>query len=100
MYAITRLDLPQPHRTIQVAHAVIAATLTYGDVLRTHPHLVVCAVPDETSLADLFEGLKLQGVPCCAYYENDMDDALTAVATGLLAGEARRPLRRLVLLKD
>lgn len=54
---------------------------------------------DEDSLTELFERLEREGVPCCAYYESDMDDALTAVATGLLEGGARRPLRCLPLLK-
>jgi hypothetical protein len=77
---------------------VLAATLAYGDAGRTHPHLVVCAVADERHLAELFERLKLQGVPCVAYYEDDLNNSLTAVATGLLVGEERRPLRRLPLL--
>lgn len=98
VYAITRLDLPHPHRSVQVGHALIAATLAYGTSKATHPHLIVCAVEDEQSLAEAFNRLKDQGVPAVAYYESDFGEALTAVATGLLRGEERRPLRRFPLL--
>jgi uncharacterized protein Usg len=99
VYAVTRQDLPQPHLTVQVAHAAIAATNTYGRPNETHPHLVVCTVFDERELANTFERLKRQGVPCCAFYEDDLDGALTAVATAPLRGDARRPLQWLRLLR-
>ncbi len=99
LYAVTRRDLPPPHRTVQVAHAVLAATHSYGNPHLTHPHLVVCAVENEKALEDLFESLKQQSVPVVAFYEDDLDDQLTAIATGLLAGDERKPLRWLPLLK-
>ncbi len=97
VYAITHLDLPQPHRTVQVAHGIIAAGNAFPFPCH-HPHLVVCAVPDEDALAGLFNRLKDAGVPCCAYYEDDRAEELTCVATGPLKGNQRQPLRRLPLL--
>lgn len=99
VYVLTRLDLPQPHRSVQIAHAVLAATLSFGSSKVTHPHLVVCVVADEAELDAAFNRLKEQDVPCCAYYEDDMANALTAVATGLLVGKERQPLRRYSLMK-
>jgi hypothetical protein len=98
VYLISRLDLPRNHLTVQAAHAAIAATLTYGQPGRTHPHLVVCAVKDEVELEAAFEKLKESGVPVVAYREDDMGDALTAVCTAPLMGEERRPLKRFRLL--
>ncbi len=99
VYAITRRDLPQPHATVQVAHAILAATNAFiGGTPIHHPHLVVCAVEDEAALEACFNALKDAGVPCCAWMEDDMEDALTAIATAPLYGDARRPLRRLPLL--
>lgn len=83
---------------MQVAHATLAATNTFGNPKATHPHLIVCAVPDESTLNDLFESLKEQGCPCCSWREDDFQDALTAIATAPLFGDARKPLRRLPLL--
>lgn len=98
VYAITRMDLPHPHLTVQVAHAVLAATNAFGRPHQTHPHLIVCAVADEQALAEAFNELKDAGVPCCGWYEDDMANALTAVATAPLRHDARRPLKGFRLL--
>lgn len=81
-----------------MAHAAIATVFAYGEPNNTHPHLVVCAVENESQLDDLFNDLKGQGVRCCGYTEPDMDNSLTAIATAPLRGEQRRPLRKLRLL--
>lgn len=65
---------------------------------KPHPNLVVCSVTSEADLDAAFNRLKEQGVPCCAWYEDDMGHALTAVATAPLFGDQRRPLRRFKLL--
>lgn len=98
VYVVTRLDIPAPHVTVQVAHAAIAATFAFGKPNETHPNLVVCAVRDEPELAAAFERLKEQGVPCCAWYEDDMGKALTAATAAPLEGKARRPFRDFKLL--
>ena len=64
------------------------------------PHLVLCGVENEMALNDAFNRLKDQGVPCCGEYEPDfVGHPLTAVATGPLVGDARKPLRQFRLLK-
>lgn len=90
---------PQPHLAIQIAHAVLAATNTFiGSAAVTHPNLVVCGVPDETALGDVFNRLKETGVPYCSWTEDDMGGSLTAIATGILRGGERKPFRRFKLL--
>lgn len=98
VYVVTRLDLPQPHLTVQVTHAAIAATFAFGEPHRTHPNLVVCAVANECELDALFNRLKEKGVRVCAWYEEDMDKQLTAIATAPLRGAERKPLKRLKLI--
>lgn len=63
-----------------------------------HPHMVHLGVSGEAELSELFERLKEKGVPCVAWYEDDMDDQLTAVATVPLEKKARRAFRQLQLL--
>lgn len=99
VYVLSRLDLPHSVRSVQIAHAAIAAERAYGEPKKTHPHLVVCAVANEQELADVFNRLKEQGVPCCAWYEDDLDNQLTAVATGPLRGAERNPVRYFKLLR-
>jgi hypothetical protein len=78
----------------------MAAVNTFGFTPdKPHPNLVVCAVADETELAAAFNRLKEQGVPCCAWMEEDMGGQMTAVATAPLVGEARRAMRRFKLLR-
>jgi hypothetical protein len=99
VYVIVRKDLPEPHRTVQACHAAIAATFSYGKY--PQPHLVLCGADNEAALAQLFNELKDQGVPCCSYSEPDFVGCqLTAVATAPLQDEQRKPLRRLPLLKS
>lgn len=71
--------------------------MAFGVPIR-HPNLVVCGVADEQELDDLFNDLKERNVPVCAWYEDDMDNQLTAIATAALEGYQRKPLRRLKLL--
>ncbi len=100
VYVIVRQDLPRPIQAVQACHATLAATNTFiGSEPITHPHLVLCAVDDESALRAAFNRLKDQGVPCCAYMEDDLGNQMTAVATAPLKGEARRPLRGFRLLR-
>lgn len=99
LYVITRLDVPQPHRSVQIAHAAMAAVNTFGFTPgKPHPNLVICAVATETELIEAFNRLKELGVPCCGWHEDDMHEQLTAVATAPLFGDVRRPLKRFKLL--
>lgn len=100
MYVIVRSDLPSHIQAVQASHAVLAATQTFNPSTKfTHPHLVILSSPNEESLAERFNRLKDQGVACVGWYEGDLGDQLTAVATAPLAGEERRFLRGDPLLK-
>lgn len=100
MYVVVRGDLPFPHKVVQATHAGMAATAAFwGPTPRTHPNLVLCEVPDEPELTRLFERLKRQGVPVCEWREDDMAMSCTAIATAPLAGDQRKPLKRLRLMR-
>ena len=99
VYVVVRTDLPHPHLSVQIAHSVLAATHAYGNPNVRHPNLVVCAVDNEKELNDVFNNLKDQGVPCVGWSEEDMNNELTAIATGLLRGKERKPFRDFKLLR-
>ena len=99
IYAIVRRDIPHPHLSVQIGHALVAATNAYGNPNATHPNLVLCGVADEAELAAVFNRLKEQGVPVVGWYEEDMEGRLTALATGILTGAARKPFRKFKLLE-
>lgn len=100
VYIISRKDIPQPHLSVQVAHAAIAGTLAFGRPDESHPNLVVLVVENEAELMREFERLKQLGVPCCSWREEDMGGAMTGVATSPLRGRSeRRHFRHLKLLR-
>ncbi len=99
VYIVTRNDLPRNHLTVQVAHAAIAATILWGFLSPIHPHLVVLAVENEEELKREYDRLRSQGIPVSPYFEDDMDNAMTAIATAPLHGQARKAFRKLNLLK-
>lgn len=76
MYAITRADLSVGLRAAQVGHALISWVLEHG---RPPENLVVLQVKDE---AALHATLRRLGEQTVAFHEPDLDDALTAIATG------------------
>lgn len=55
-------------------------------------------MPDEQALSALFNQLKEQGTPVVGWFEEDLGDQLTAIATAPLRGLDRKPFRRLKLL--
>jgi hypothetical protein len=97
VYIVVREDLPTAHQAVQAIHAAIAATHTFGEPRRTHPHLVLCGLPSESELYEFHETLKASGVQHCIYTEPDMGEAYTALATAPLPRAARKHFRRLRL---
>ena len=97
MYIVVDRTLPQPHLSVQAAHAAIAATYTFGK--HPCPHIVLCGVEGEQALNDLFNSLKEQQVRCVSYNEPDFPgNPTTAIATAPLKGQERKPMRKLKLL--
>lgn len=98
VYVLVRTDLPWPHLAVQAIHGAIAATNTFGEPNKTHPNLVLCRMENESALLAAFNRLKSANVRCCAWYEPDQGDTLTAIATAPLREDQRKPLKRFRLL--
>lgn len=86
LYAITRDDLPPGLQAAQLGHALIGYVLAEPHRAgRWHAgsnNLVCLAVPDEAALRALAGGLIGQGCPIFQFFEPDLEDQLTAIATG------------------
>jgi hypothetical protein len=98
MYVFVRQDLPPPQQAVQAMHAAMEATrqgLTWED----HPHLVLCGVRNLTRLLACSDHLTRCQIPFTVWREPARGNEITAIATGLLHGDARRPLRKYQLLK-
>lgn len=85
-----------PHLIVQVAHAGIAATYSFGN--HPQPHLVICGVANEQELKEEFERLKSLGVSVCSYTEPDFGYQMTSIASAPLKISERKPFRKYKLL--
>lgn len=59
-----------------------------------HPHLVLCGIKSEQSLWTVLRRLESLGIAYKPFRDSDLDDQLTAIATGPVRGEQRRHFRR------
>ena len=59
-----------------------------------HPHLVVLGIRCETNLRRIAARLQQLGIQFRPFYEPDLGEQLTALATNPLSDSQRRPLRR------
>lgn len=84
---------------MQSIHAAIEATRD-GIIPHniTHPHLVLCSIPDECTLRSYMDRLDVYGIKYRPFYEPDRDNELTAIATEPLSGSNRRHFRNAPLL--
>lgn len=62
-----------------------------------HEYVILCAVKNEQQLLKWESKLKVAGIQYCAFYEPDIGNQITAIATEPVSD--RRPFRSLQLLK-
>ncbi len=84
--------------TVQAGHALIEATRSFIDGEAIHPHLIICRVKDEATLAKEAERLSREKIDYKIFYEDDLDGAATALATRVVYEDERKVMRRYRLL--
>lgn len=95
---MVREDLPPPQQAVQACHAVLEAArqgLIPDDI--EHPHLVMCALPNEERLDDFFDSVHYAGIKYACFTEPDLGDSHTAFCTEPLYGDSRKTFRSLKL---
>ena len=86
LFLITRHDLSEGARAMQMAHA-------FREFIETHPEidrawykdsntLVGLEAPNEKALAKLLEDARWKGIPVAFFLEPDLGNELTAIALG------------------
>lgn len=96
MYVVVRSNLPAVHQLIQSVHAAHEAGIRFGNSKDTSS-VVVCSVPDETSLRLAAVNCSRQGIRNYLFLEDDFGNQATAFATEPITGEARRTFRKFPL---
>ncbi len=83
---------------MQAAHAAYEAARTFDRPDQPHPHFVVCGLPNEAALVQAQHRISPH-VKHRPFYEEDIGNQLTAIATEPVEGEVRKLFRRYSLLK-
>ena len=99
LYAITRRDLSPIYAATQASHAIFAASQALHDSNSEQPHFCICTAKDEDSLRNAAQNLEQLGIRFTAWYEPDLDNQLTAIATECIYGEQRKHFNHFQLLK-
>lgn len=98
VYVISRNDLTPAQKAVQGTHAAIEVARNFMKPQDEHPSLVLCVVKNENKLKKVIEELYNKNIRLQAFREPDLGNALTAIATEPLKGDARAPLARFQLL--
>ena len=98
VYIITRLDLSIPAQCVQSCHAAIEATKAFKQPQETC-NLVVCTVADESQLYKWTDKLRTRGIEFATFYEPDIGNQLTAIATEPVYKKQRKVFSGLNLMK-
>lgn len=95
-----REDLSAPQIAVQSSHACIEATSAFNlGNLAEHPSVIICGIKNETKLNQVRKFLIDNGIRHVHFYEPDIDDELTALATEPLHGDRRNLFRKFQLLR-
>lgn len=96
MYVLVRNDLSTPQKAVQSAHAAIEASRAFIKHGEEHPSVIILVVKSEHKLKVIADKLD---VKYRAFFEPDIGNQLTAIATAPISGEQRQFFRKFQLLK-
>ena len=96
VYIITRQDLSAPYASVQAIHAAIEATKAFPQPQET-VFVVLCTVPSEDHLLRFTHKITNKGVRFVSFYEPDIGNQLTAIATEPIYNSQRKIFSNLKL---
>jgi hypothetical protein len=88
--------LPFSYSAVQAIHAAIEGTSLFGKP-EPHPNLILCGIKDEVSLKNQIKIIESCGIRCASFYEPDLGNQLTAIASEPIYGDQRKVFRKLQL---
>ncbi len=100
MYVFVREDLSAPQQAVQSCHACIEAASTFSiNKLHDHPSVIICGAKNEDRLHHIKKYLIDNGIQHVHFYEPDLDNELTSIATEPLFGDQRKLFRKFQLIR-
>jgi len=96
MYVLVRNDLSIPQQAVQSAHAAIEASRAFLEPGQEHPSVIIVIVKSEQKLKSIAAKLD---VKFRAFFEPDIGNQMTAIATAPISGEQRNFFKKFQLMK-
>lgn len=97
MYVLVRNDLSPSQICVQSCHAVIEATRNFN-MNGEHPSVILCVVKSEEKLKQVSRELATKGIRFSSFFEPDIGNKLTAIASAPVSGVNRDVFKRFQLL--
>jgi hypothetical protein len=95
IYVIVRNDLSSPQKAVQSCHASMESSRKFLKQGDEHPSVIILVVKDEKRLHKLANDVPYKFVK---FFEPDIGNQMTAIATEPIAGEQRDFFKRFQLL--
>lgn len=93
--------MPQPQQIVQSTHAAIECAKAFDlGMLPDHPSVILLAAKDENRLHRVRKYLIDNGIKHVHFYEPDLDNELTAIATEPIFGDRRDLFSKYQLVKE
>lgn len=91
--------MPPEQQAVQSCHAAIEASRWLIPLDIEHPHVIICGIDNKSKLNQAISKIKEADIKYQPFYEADIDDELTAIATEPVVGVSRRIFKKYQLLK-
>ena len=99
-YVVVRRDLSYSQQAVQAIHASIeAARYSLITAEQVHPHVILCGVKNAQKLIGLSYKLDQAGIRYRAFFEPDLNNEITALATEPIAGCDKQLFKNIQCLK-
>ena len=89
-YVLVRTDLPIEQQMCQAIHAAHESGIHLANKSKDISSVVVCAVPNEAKLQEVYIKLKSRGIKTVMFLEPDIGNQATALATEPICGDQRK----------
>lgn len=99
MYVFVRNDLSYAQKAVQAAHSCIEAARHFLLPDEDHPSVIIFGIKSEAKLKSIVEQLQQQGVRLKQFFEPDIGNQLTSIATAPVFGKDREIFSKYCLLR-
>ena len=99
VYVFVRKDLSQAQICVQSCHAAMESARNYLSRTDEHPSVIIFGIKNEAKLRSIADIISQSGIPIKHFFEPDIGNQLTAIASAPVKGSDREIFSKYCLLK-